>query len=139
MAGTISIGKLVARGTWRVVGGKAEKLVARGSWLVVGGMAKLHVARGTWHVVGGRAKPRATCHVPRSVFPASSATHQPPKILQDLQPHGLALLWMILRGKDVVARDRRGELDAVVGTGGRQRRLRRYHIKRVDEVDERAV
>ena len=44
----------------------------------------------------------------------ASATNAP-KFSQNLQPDGLALLRVELRGEDVVARDHRAELDAVVG------------------------
>ena len=50
-------------------------------------------------------------------------TDDRPEVAQDAQPDALALLRVELAGEEVVARDRRDELAAVVGRRGDQRRV----------------
>src|ERR1700689_4316582 len=64
---------------------------------------------------------------------------EPAEIVEQLEAGGAALFEMELRSDNIVARDRGGEMHAVIARRDGRRRVSRYRVVGVDEIEMRVV
>src|SRR5207247_2203220 len=101
---------------------------------------RARAGRSTWSVHSPRpaaaARPCRCAGQWPEISPSGVArlAGQPGEVVQHLQANSLALLRVELEGINVIARDDRGEIPAVVGRRAHDRCVARRAVVRVDEV-----